>query len=157
MDAKLNFLFAVLAGVIMISLAMSLRSCGSTPATPEFFEAKLPLDTAIERARTDDSFVLALFTADWCPVCARFKKGPLASSAVRDWVESYAVPAYVDVTKARSGDVEQQVLLTRYRVDSLPTVLILRNGQEAGRVSGHVPRRDLLKWLRSFSDQPAPE
>lgn len=150
MDPKLNFLFALLGGIFIISVAMSLRSCG-TPAIPDYFDRTLTLPAAIEQAARDDRPVLALFTADWCPPCHDLKKGALASDAVRAWIADHAVPAYVDISKARSGDLDQQVLSTRYRVQELPTLLLLRDGQELSRITGNIPRRDLMKWLRQFS------
>jgi thiol:disulfide interchange protein len=153
MDPKVNFLFALLGGVIIISLAMSLRSCRS-PAIPEYFDRNVSLATGVEEAQREDRLVFALFTADWCPPCAQLKKGALASPSVTTWIRDHAVPVYVDVSRARSGDMDQQVLLTRHRIEALPTVLVLRGSQELGRVSGSVPARELVKWLRGFSDQP---
>jgi thiol:disulfide interchange protein len=152
MEPKLNFLLAVLGGVIIISLAMSLRSCGR-PDTPEYFDRKLSLAAATEQAQRDDLFVLALFTADWCPPCAQLKKGALGNSGVVAWVNDYAVPVYLDVSNARSGDIDQQVILTRHRVQELPTILLLRGDQELGRITGNIPGRELSRWLRKFSDQ----
>jgi thioredoxin-related protein len=153
-DPKLNFLFALLAGIIIISLAMSLRTCGRKPPVPEYFTRHVSLDTAFERAAGEDAFVFAFFTADWCPNCAKLKNGPLSSSSIADWAAGYSIPIYVDVSKARSGDVDQQVLCSKYRVTELPTVILFDKGQEVGRQTGYLPRRQLLKWLRTFSDPP---
>ena len=153
-DPKLNFLFAILGGIVIISLAMALRSCRA-PEIPPYFDRSLTLAAAIEQADREDRHVLALFTADWCPPCHDLKKGALASDAVTGWIAEHAVPAYVDVSKARSGDLDQQVLSTRYRVEALPTLLLLKDGRELGRITGNIPRRELLKWLRTFSDDPA--
>jgi thioredoxin:protein disulfide reductase len=150
-DAKVNFLLAVLGGVIIISLAMSLRSCG-TPAVPEIFDRRISLEEAIARGNRDERPVFVLFTADWCSACSALKKGALANSGVQEWVREHAVPAYVDVTKAQAGDMEARVLQTRYRIEALPTILILKKGQEVGRITGNVPRRELLKYLRQISD-----
>jgi thioredoxin-related protein len=146
-----NFLLAVLGGIIIISLAMSLRSCG-TPAIPEYFDRKVTLEDALVRGEREQRLVLAFFTADWCPQCSALKKGALADSRIRAWIDEHAVPAYVDVTKAQSGDMDSKVLLARYRVEALPTIVILEKRHELGRITGNIPRRDLLKWLQQISE-----
>jgi thiol-disulfide isomerase/thioredoxin len=153
-EPKVNFLLAVLGGVIIISVAMSMRSCASRPPVPPYFERGLTLEAAVDRGKREELVVLAFFTAEWCPHCTSLKEGALSSSSVQKWVEDYAIPVYVDVSKARRGDMESKVLMTRYQVTEFPTILLLENGAEVKRASGNIPRRELMKWLRAYSEPP---
>jgi thioredoxin 2 len=44
-------------------------------------------------------------------------------------------------------EVEQQ-LAARYRVNSIPTMILFRKGQEIARQSGAMPQRAIIEWAR---------
>jgi thiol:disulfide interchange protein len=170
MDSNLNFLYALLVVILIVSLALMTRSC-STPRVPPPFDVRQTLEGAAResaqmagvagvggergaRGARGGRPILALFTADWCPACQKFKGGALASSRVQNWIEMHTVPVYVDATRANSGDTELQALLTRYRVTELPTLMILEPGRlqdERARLVGNKHRREVLAWLEKVA------
>jgi thiol:disulfide interchange protein len=153
MNSNLNFLYALLVVIGIVSLALMTRSC-STPRIPPPFTVQQTLEGAARESSQVGRPVLALFTADWCPACQKFKGGALSSSRVRRWIEERTVPVYVDATRSNAGDTELQALLTRYRVTELPTLLVLEPGRlqdERGRLVGNMHRREVLAWLEKVA------
>jgi thiol:disulfide interchange protein len=158
MNTNLNFLFALLAVTLIASLALMSRSCGSTGQPPAFAQ-RLTLAEAISQSRESGRPVLAFFTADWCGPCQKLKRGPLSSGRITRWIETNTEPVYVDATRSQS-DTELQTLLSRYRVRAFPTLLMIEPGrelEERGRLQGVPSQRELLRWLESMQNRPAPE
>lgn len=86
---------------------------------------------------TEKPFVLE-FGADWWPSC-RFL-GPVVSDVAEqlDSVDFY----YVDVDKA--PDLAQQ-----FGVQSIPTMVLLKEGQEANRSVGFIPEEQVKEFAQS--------
>jgi hypothetical protein len=145
MGSNLNFLFAVLAGVVLISLAMLSRSC-QAPDVPRYFDRKMSLEDAQARA-VELERPLLMVVVDAGDDSTRMERGPLQSSRVSGWIKDHAVPVRLDVSNAANGDLEAGLLITRYQIDAYPTLILTRGGQELGRVSGFVRRGELAKWL----------
>lgn len=153
MERPIYFVLAVLAGVLVITLSMALRGCGAPVGVPEpFVRAASPAE--LIDAAPKGRAVVAFFTADWCPPCQQLKAGALQSSSVQSWLRENADAVYVDSTNARQ-DSDQAAVLTRYRVQAFPTLVVFRDGKEVSRISGNVPARELLAWLESASPKPA--
>lgn len=152
MNSNLSFLFALLALVTIASLALLTRSC-SAPAFPPGFSPQITLGQALETSRESGKPVLVFFTADWCGPCQQLKRGALSSSRITRWIEANAETAYIDATRAGSGDTELAALLSRYQVRSFPTLIMLEPGralEQKGRIEGNVRRRELQAWLESM-------
>lgn len=81
--------------------------------------------------------VLLEFTAAWCAPCQ--KQLPiLAEIAV----------SYASQLKVCQVDIDSEPdLAARYRVLSIPTILLLQNGQVRQRVQGFKPKAALLKAI----------
>jgi hypothetical protein len=147
MSSNLNFMFAVLAGIVLISLAMLSRSC-EAPDVPRYFDRKMSLDDAQARATELERPLLMVFV-DAGDESTRMKKGPLGSSRVSGWVKGHAVPVLLDVSNAANGDTEAGLLISRYNIEAYPTLILVQKGRELGRRSGFTPRGELAKWLES--------
>ena len=65
MKSNLNFLFAVLVVVGIVSLALVSRGC-STPRVPEFIDPLLTFDEAMVRSVESGKPAFVLVSADWC-------------------------------------------------------------------------------------------
>jgi thiol:disulfide interchange protein len=146
MEGKLNFLFALLAVILIAWVAMMTYSC-SGHATPPYFNKRLTLEEAATQAEQNDRIVFALFTADWCEPCTKFKSRALADSRIVDWIKAHAQPVYVDMTKADSGDADAAAVKARYDINYYPSVLLMRKGREVARLEDALSAKDLLKWL----------
>jgi hypothetical protein len=154
MEGKLNFLFAVLAVILIASVALLTYSC-SSPALPGYFKRKLAFEDALAAAEQADKPVLALFVID-DKASKSFQAGPLQDSRIAEWVTANTQPAYVDASRAESGNADAAALLQRYEVETFPTLLLLRKGREIARWEGETSARDLLKWLTENASAPTP-
>lgn len=82
------------------------------------------------------------FWASWCPPCRVL--APTIEELASDLAGS-ALVAKVDVDAAPE-------LAGRFEVQSIPTVLFLKDGKEVGRSVGAVPKAVLLQKLDSLRD-----
>lgn len=80
-----------------------------------------------------DKPVLVDFWAAWCGPCK------MVTPEVEAVAEAYADKALV----CKVNVDEQAQLANRYAVKSIPTLLLIKNGQEVNRVVGFRPRKDL--------------
>ena len=81
------------------------------------------------------------FYTENCPFCKNLAK--TFEQLARDW-EGRAVFAKVDLGKESSP-------AARYRIRSVPTVMVFANGELVGRSSGAVSRRTLAELLEKAS------
>ena len=81
-----------------------------------------------------DKVALVDFWAPWCGPC---KMVAPELEAVASEYEDKAIVAKINVD-------EQQQLASQYDVMSIPTLLILKDGQEIERLVGYRPRKDLM-------------
>ena len=90
--------------------------------------------------------VLAGFWAEWC-MPSRALAGTLEAAATR--YEGRLRVGLVDADR-------EPALAERYRVQGLPTVVLLRDGREMLRRVGLLPREDLLELLDATLGPHAP-
>lgn len=94
-----------------------------------------------QQALETGALVMAEFYADWCPHCQRM------------------MPIVEQLKKANEGKVEvvqinieeEAPLADRYTVESIPTFILLRGGEEIWRQSGEMP----LERLQEVIDKEA--
>lgn len=90
-------------------------------------------DQEITRA---DKTVLVDFWAAWCMPCKMLAPAIDAIAAERP-----------DVKVCKINIDEQQELAIRFGIMSIPTVMVFKNGEVAGKSIGLVSKDDLLKLL----------
>ncbi|GHA65532.1 thioredoxin TrxC [Photobacterium aphoticum] len=84
-----------------------------------------------------DKPVVVDFWAPWCNPCVGF------------------APVFEDVAKERDGNVRfvkidteaQQALAAQYRIRSIPTIMVFKNGQLADTINGALPKSQFDQWL----------
>lgn len=79
--------------------------------------------------------VLVDFYADWCGPC----------KAVAPVVEEIASEGIVKVVKVNVD--ESPNLARKYRVMTIPTLLVYKNGEVTGTLRGAVPKQEILKLV----------
>jgi thiol:disulfide interchange protein len=119
----------------------------SNHATVEIvWESDMP--SALERARNEGKLVLVNFYADWCVWCKRLESTTLRDAKVATVLQNEVVPLSLDV------DGDGRELSNEYRVDGLPTIVVLdADGEEIGRIPGYMPPDSFLERVESFLQQ----
>ncbi|QJW47387.1 thioredoxin [bacterium BFN5] len=90
-----------------------------------------------EKVLKADKPTLVDFWAPWCGPCKMV--GPEVE-ALADIYEGKAVIAKVNVD-------ENQQLAGKYNVMGVPTLIVLKNGEEVNRIVGYRPRKELSSAL----------
>jgi thioredoxin 2 len=155
MRSNLNFMFALLVVILIVTVALASRGCGGK-RVPAFIDPLVTLDEAITRSGQSGRPVFALVGADWCEPCTSFKHGTLTSSRVVAFLKENTEPVYIDVTRSDRNDADALAMMSRLGVREIPTVILMRRGQIIGSVIGDVPAGDFLKWLQE-TVKPAPK
>ncbi len=90
-----------------------------------------------------DTPVVVDFWAPWCNPCVGF------------------APIFEDVAAERSGDARfvkidteaQQELAAQYRIRSIPTIMVFKNGQLLNNLNGALPKSQFNQWLNETLEQ----
>ena len=101
-------------------------------------EITLTIDNFEEKVLKADKPVLVDFWATWCMPCR------MIAPIVEEIAEETAGQAYVGKVNVD----EQAELAVRYRVSSIPTLIVFENGQEQRRTIGAQDKEELLDFLR---------
>lgn len=103
------------------------------------------LPSALDRARIEGKPVLVNFYADWCVWCKRLESTTLRDAEVTYLLRDRVVPVSLDV------DGDGRDLSDRYRVEGLPTILVLdADGRELGRIPGYLPPTGFLEMMKEL-------
>ena len=106
------------------------------------------LESALERARTEEKTVLVNFYAEWCVWCKRLETTTLRDASVASMLSERVVPVSLNVEE------EGLEISDDYGVSSLPTVVVLNgDGQEIGRITGYFPPTGFMERVESFLHQ----
>jgi len=81
--------------------------------------------------------VLVDFSADWCAPCRMMEST----------LEEIAAERAGDLKVVRVSVDDSPGVATRYRVQGLPTLLLVRDGQPVTRLTGYMSKRKLLQRL----------
>lgn len=109
----------------------------SAPAGDPFTE--LDYDAALAQAKKDKKLLLVDFTASWCPPCKKMEKETWAAAEVKTWLTAHALAVQIDVD-------EEKELAQRFKIEAMPTVIVLREGVEFDRFVGYRDSKKFLAW-----------
>lgn len=97
--------------------------------------------TKLQEALGGQKPVLVEFYADWCPHCQRMM--PVIDNLRQ---ETGAKAEIIQVNGDQSPD-----LMRKYHIDSYPTWIIFKDGEEAWRDSGDKPLSELKDMINRFA------
>lgn len=103
----------------------------------EMAVTKVTVDNFEQEVLQEDKPVLVDFYADWCGPCK------MMSPVVDEVAEEEP-----DVKVCQINIDENMDIAQKYRVMSIPTFIAFKNGEEAGRQIGAVPKSALLELVK---------
>jgi thioredoxin-like negative regulator of GroEL len=104
----------------------------------------LTLAAAAKQVEGTDKLVVMKFTADWCMPCKAMDQTTWKDDKVVAWVKDHGVAIQVDVDK------EPKISQT-YQVSAMPTMVMLKGGNEIARKTGYLDAERMLEWLEDAS------
>jgi thiol-disulfide isomerase/thioredoxin len=111
-------------------------------AEPPVIFTAASVDDAITAATRDQKLAIVHATATWCGPCKMMKKTTYADQGIIDWFKASAVAAQFDVDK------EPQTAV-RFKIRAMPTVIVLKGGEEVARKVGYQSAADMTEWLEN--------
>lgn len=97
-------------------------------------------DVEFEQTLRNEPAVLVDFWATWCQPCRQMK--PIMSEIARDW------KGQVVVVGANIDEVPHMVKF--YAIQSIPTLIFIRNKREVHRIMGSQPKREIDKAIEKY-------
>ena len=128
-----------IAGMIILSIFLNNRNKVEISNEEESGMEIMNITSANfeEEVLNSDKTVLIDFYADWCGPCKMFS--PIVESVAAENEDIKVVK--IDVDNA-------QDIAIKYQVMSIPTTVVIRNGEEVNRVVGMVSKSDLLEMVK---------
>jgi thiol-disulfide isomerase/thioredoxin len=121
------------------ALITSLTLCALAAAAPPVFTTKSYEDAKAQSIK-DHKLLILDSMADWCGPCKMMDKTTWIDDKVVKWVNDNAIAVQFDVDKDK--DLAQQ-----FKIEAMPTVIVLKDGKEFDRSVGYKKTDDLLAWL----------
>lgn len=108
-------------------------------AAPPVFTTK-SFEDAKAQSIKDHKLLIVDSMADWCGPCKMMDKTTWVDDKVVRWVGDNAIALQFDVDKDKA-------LAEQFKIEAMPTVIILKDGREFDRSVGYQKPAQLLAWL----------
>ena len=127
------------AGMIILSIYLNNRDKVEISKEEESTMEIMKVTSANfkEEVLNSDKTVLIDFYADWCGPCKAFS--PVVEAVASENEDIKVVKVNVD---------DAQDLAIKYQVMSIPTTVVIKNGQEVNRAVGMMSKSDLIEMVK---------
>jgi thiol:disulfide interchange protein DsbD len=133
-------------GIVVVASFMSANKEGLA-----FSEIKTPAELAQVLESHPDKLVIFDLYADWCVACKEFERYTFTDDAVKAFVSKHDIQTVkIDMT---TMDAEKEQLMKTHRVLGLPTILLFKNNEVVGRITGYEGPDDFIQSLEAHLDQ----
>ncbi len=88
---------------------------------------------------TNNNYVVVKFYADWCGPCKMLS--PVYKEVSEELKDMKLVEVNVD---------NNQDIATQYNVQSIPTIIFIRDGKEVGKAMGFMAKDALIEKIKSY-------
>ncbi|HED53976.1 MAG TPA: thioredoxin [Phycisphaerales bacterium] len=138
--SKADLIFGL---IILASFAaiVVFKMNGRPAQTPQAFANHTTMSAASQRSDKSGKPLLILATASWCGPCQSFKRGALSDESVGQLITETTEPVYLDIDEhpdeARS-----------LGINSIPTLILVRDGQVVSRTTGVMNVRQTKSWIQ---------
>jgi len=119
-------MFSSRAGLVVSVLMTAIVLSSCRPPKPEYSVDTVDHVMSLDQIRDAKGVVLVDFYADWCPPCR--VQGPVIAET-KALTGGKAQVLKVDVDNQRD-------IAERFQIDALPTLVVLKDGQEVKRMKG---------------------
>jgi thiol-disulfide isomerase/thioredoxin len=118
-----NTMNTLIPATMLLSLSIAPMKTVEVPNLPEQVVKIFRMEQDVSRHQ------ILLFTASWCPACVQMKNNEFPSLKQKHWEIGSETSSHIRVI-----DVDQhQGLTDKYKVESLPTLILLIDGKEVSR------------------------
>lgn len=91
-----------------------------------------------EEVLKSKKIVILDFSATWCGPCQKLE--PVLEQMSEEYKDIKIIKVDVDDQKAKK-------LLEDYEIKSYPTMVVIKNGEEVGRMKGYKKEEEILKYI----------
>ncbi|PMB34518.1 thiol:disulfide interchange protein [Fischerella thermalis CCMEE 5205] len=135
-----NFLVAIVAIALSVSLVFGLKSQGNTVSLTQLGEESTPLEVALANGKPS----LVEFYANWCTVCQ--KMAPDIAALEKQYAEK------VNFVMLNVDNSKWLPEMLKYRVDGIPHFVFLsENGEPIAQAIGDQPRTIMASNLDALA------
>ncbi|WP_315791460.1 thioredoxin family protein [Fischerella sp. JS2] len=135
-----NFLVAIVAIALSITLVLGLKSQGNTVSLTQLGEESTPLEVALANGKPS----LVEFYANWCTVCQ--KMAPDIAALEKQYTEK------INFVMLNVDNNKWLPEMLKYRVDGIPHFVFLsENGEPVAQAIGDQPRSIMASNLEALA------
>lgn len=117
----------LIPATLVLSLSLAPMKTVEIPALPENVVQLFQMEKDVS------SHQILLFTASWCPACVQMKDNEFPALKEKKWDIGSGESSHIRII-----DVDQhQELSNKYKVESLPTLILLIDGKEVSRTGAN--------------------
>lgn len=140
-----NFGFLLAVCLVAVCFSACKKELVTSVATPAgYFENDY--NAAMKLAQDSNMKMFIHFYADWCSLCADFKRDVLNDGEVQPYMNENFVGVLMDAEKGQGKE-----LFIAYGLTGHPNMIVTdKNGNLLGQQRGKLDKTEFLEWIAPF-------